>query len=145
MPGFVPLLVALMFGALTIGYATRHAMGPPFATLYFFVGALTLAVVSVSRWGWRNYWGISTLGCIFYETLGVARLYFSDHPGEHKYGFLFTMMFIGAFVFFIRSDGIDLSGIDLSSFGDSTGSSCGGGCGGGGCGGGGCGGGGCGG
>ena len=139
MPGFVPLLGGLTIIALTIGYATRHEMGPSFAGLYFILGALALASASMLRWGWRNYWGISTLGCIFYETLGGARLLFSDHPGEHKYGFLFTMMFVGAMVFFIRTDGID-----LSSYGDSSGSSCGSSCCGGGCGGGGCGGGGCG-
>ena len=139
MPGFIPLLGGLMIVALTLGFATRHAMGPTFATLFLVMGALTLGVASAMRWGWRNYWGISALGGIFYETLGAARLLFSDHPGEHKYGFLLTMMFFGGIAFFLRGEGLELNG--SSSSGSSCGSSCGGGgCGGGGCGGGGCGG-----
>lgn len=137
MPLFAPLCCGAVVLAFGIGYISRHEMGPPFATLYIVLAMGTLMMSGVLRKGWRDYWGFSALGCVFVETLGIARLITSDHPGEHHYGFLIMILLIAPVLFFSRNDGRSSS----TSGSWSSCSSCGGGgCGGGGCGGGGCGG-----
>jgi hypothetical protein len=135
---FLGLPVACLL-AWSLSAYSHGLNGPTFLVLYFFSGIGSLFISSLVRWNYVDTFYVSSTAAIFYVLLGILRYIDASAQGMSNFGFMVTFMFIGFFLFFIRSEqeGGKRKTTFFGSCGGGCGSSCGGGCGGGcgGCGG----------
>ena len=130
-------------GALVTWDLSRHINGPQFLLLYLLLLCGTLVGQARLRRRWIDWIGISVMGALIFETVGLTRLLAGAHAGMRRFGLLIVMMLVGGALHFLRAEhfagGNSRDGGCATFWGWGGCSGGGGGCGGGGTGCGGCG------
>ena len=140
--GIFIMTLALVGTAFWMHNFGKTLDGPTFLFYYLLFYGITCAAVFFVKKLWIQSVFISFIGGSIYALVGFERIRYGTELGMEKFDFLYTMIFLGAFLLIMAhfsshetTRGSSDSGGFFGFGGCSSCSSCGGGCGGGGCGG----------